>query len=119
MKSTGQFERIGMCQGTSPEDGSRGGASSRRPRGGGPACPSPPRRQDIPDRHQGGKADLFGGVGKTVLITEMIHNMAPEYEGVDLFYGIGDAEPRGGGTLPQNAGGRRAGPGSAGSQPDE
>ncbi len=41
---------------------------------------------------QGGKAGLFGGagVGKTVLITEMIHNMVASYEGVALFCGIGE-----------------------------
>ncbi len=41
---------------------------------------------------QGGKAGLFGGagVGKTVLITEMIHNMVAEYDGVSLFCGIGE-----------------------------
>jgi F-type H+-transporting ATPase subunit beta len=40
----------------------------------------------------GGKAGLFGGagVGKTVLITEMIHNMVGKYEGVSLFCGIGE-----------------------------
>ena len=41
---------------------------------------------------QGGKAGLFGGagVGKTVLITEMIHNMVSQYQGVSLFCGIGE-----------------------------
>ena len=41
---------------------------------------------------RGGKAGLFGGagVGKTVLITEMIHNMVGAYEGVSLFCGIGE-----------------------------
>jgi F-type H+-transporting ATPase subunit beta len=41
---------------------------------------------------RGGKAGLFGGagVGKTVLITEMIHNMVGEYEGVSIFCGIGE-----------------------------
>lgn len=41
---------------------------------------------------RGGKAGLFGGagVGKTVLITEMIHNMAASYEGIALFCGIGE-----------------------------
>jgi F-type H+/Na+-transporting ATPase subunit beta len=41
---------------------------------------------------RGGKAGLFGGagVGKTVLITEMIHNMVAEYDGVSLFCGIGE-----------------------------
>ncbi len=41
---------------------------------------------------RGGKAGLFGGagVGKTVLIAELIHNMAGKYEGVSLFCGIGE-----------------------------
>jgi F-type H+/Na+-transporting ATPase subunit beta len=41
---------------------------------------------------RGGKAGLFGGagVGKTVLIAEMIHNMVAEYDGVSLFCGIGE-----------------------------
>ncbi len=41
---------------------------------------------------RGGKAGLFGGagVGKTVLITEMIHNMVTQHEGVSLFCGIGE-----------------------------
>ena len=41
---------------------------------------------------RGGKAGLFGGagVGKTVLITEMIHNMVGRYSGVSLFCGIGE-----------------------------
>jgi len=41
---------------------------------------------------RGGKAGLFGGagVGKTVLITEMIHNMVASYEGIALFCGIGE-----------------------------
>ncbi|MBU1206313.1 MAG: F0F1 ATP synthase subunit beta [Proteobacteria bacterium] len=41
---------------------------------------------------RGGKAGLFGGagVGKTVLITEMIHNMVGRHEGVSLFCGIGE-----------------------------
>ena len=36
---------------------------------------------------RGGKAGLFGGagVGKTVLIMEMIHNMVGEHEGISLF----------------------------------
>ncbi len=40
----------------------------------------------------GGKAGLFGGagVGKTVLIMEMIRNMVGEYEGVSIFCGIGE-----------------------------
>jgi F-type H+-transporting ATPase subunit beta len=41
---------------------------------------------------RGGKAGLFGGagVGKTVLLTEMIHNMIERHEGVSLFCGIGE-----------------------------
>ena len=41
---------------------------------------------------RGGKAGLFGGagVGKTVVITELIHNMVGGYEGVSLFCGIGE-----------------------------
>ena len=41
---------------------------------------------------RGGKAGLFGGagVGKTVLIMEMINNMVGGYEGVSLFCGIGE-----------------------------
>mgnify|MGYP006278653825 CR=1 FL=1 len=41
---------------------------------------------------RGGKAGLFGGagVGKTVLITELIHNMSGRYQGVSLFCGIGE-----------------------------
>jgi F-type H+-transporting ATPase subunit beta len=41
---------------------------------------------------RGGKAGLFGGagVGKTVLITEMIHNTVSAYEGMSIFCGIGE-----------------------------
>ena len=41
---------------------------------------------------RGGKAGLFGGagVGKTVLLTEMIHNMIGRQEGVSIFCGIGE-----------------------------
>jgi F-type H+-transporting ATPase subunit beta len=41
---------------------------------------------------RGGKAGLFGGagVGKTVITTELIHNVASEYEGVSLFCGVGE-----------------------------
>ena len=41
---------------------------------------------------RGGKAGLFGGagVGKTVLLTEMIHNLVREHEGVSIFCGIGE-----------------------------
>jgi F-type H+-transporting ATPase subunit beta len=41
---------------------------------------------------RGGKAGLFGGagVGKTVLLTEMIHNMVGNKKGVSMFCGIGE-----------------------------
>ncbi|GAX61512.1 F0F1-type ATP synthase, beta subunit [Candidatus Scalindua japonica] len=41
---------------------------------------------------RGGKSGLFGGagVGKTVLITEIIHNMVGMHSGVSLFCGIGE-----------------------------
>lgn len=41
---------------------------------------------------KGGKAGLFGGagVGKTVLLTEMIHNMVGKHKGVSIFCGIGE-----------------------------
>ncbi|KAB2947984.1 MAG: F0F1 ATP synthase subunit beta [Candidatus Methanoperedens sp.] len=41
---------------------------------------------------RGGKAGLFGGagVGKTVLIMEMIHNVVGRYGGVSIFCGIGE-----------------------------
>jgi F-type H+-transporting ATPase subunit beta len=41
---------------------------------------------------RGGKAGLFGGagVGKTVLITELIHNIVGSHQGVSLFCGIGE-----------------------------
>ena len=41
---------------------------------------------------RGGVAGLFGGagVGKTVLITEMIHNVAGRHRGVTVFCGIGE-----------------------------
>ena len=40
----------------------------------------------------GGKAGLFGGagVGKTVLIQELIHNTLTEHQGISLFAGIGE-----------------------------
>ena len=41
---------------------------------------------------KGGKIGLFGGagVGKTVLITELIHNIAQEHGGVSVFGGVGE-----------------------------
>ncbi len=41
---------------------------------------------------QGGKVGLFGGagVGKTVIIQELIHNIAAEHEGYAVFAGVGE-----------------------------
>lgn len=41
---------------------------------------------------KGGKVAIFGGagVGKTVLIQEMIHNVAKEHSGVSVFTGVGE-----------------------------
>ena len=41
---------------------------------------------------KGGKIGLFGGagVGKTVLIMELIHNIAQEHSGVSVFGGVGE-----------------------------
>jgi F-type H+-transporting ATPase subunit beta len=46
---------------------------------------------------RGGKAGLFGGagVGKTVLLTELIHNMVSRHEGVSIFCGIGERSREG------------------------
>jgi F-type H+-transporting ATPase subunit beta len=46
---------------------------------------------------RGGKAGLFGGagVGKTVLLTEMIHNMVGHHQGVSIFCGIGERSREG------------------------
>ena len=50
---------------------------------------------------RGGKAGLFGGagVGKTVLLTEMIHNMIGHHDGVSIFCGIGERCREGAGAL--------------------
>jgi F-type H+-transporting ATPase subunit beta len=46
---------------------------------------------------RGGKAGLFGGagVGKTVLLMEMIHNMVGQHSGVSIFCGIGERSREG------------------------
>jgi F-type H+-transporting ATPase subunit beta len=46
---------------------------------------------------RGGKAGLFGGagVGKTVLIMELIHNVVGRYEGISIFCGIGERSREG------------------------
>ena len=44
---------------------------------------------------RGGKIGLFGGagVGKTVLIMELIHNVATARGGLSVFTGVGGAYP--------------------------
>jgi F-type H+-transporting ATPase subunit beta len=46
---------------------------------------------------QGGKVGLFGGagVGKTVLIQELIHNLAAEHSGLSAFCGVGERSREG------------------------
>ena len=46
---------------------------------------------------KGGKIGLFGGagVGKTVLIQEMIHNVAMEHGGYSVFAGVGERSREG------------------------
>ncbi len=49
---------------------------------------------------RGGKIGLFGGagVGKTVLIMELIHNVATKHAGVSVFGGVGERTREGNGT---------------------
>src|SRR5660398_217987 len=46
---------------------------------------------------KGGKIGLFGGagVGKTVLIMELIHNIATEHGGISVFCGVGESTREG------------------------
>jgi F-type H+-transporting ATPase subunit beta len=46
---------------------------------------------------QGGKAAMFGGagVGKTVLVMELIHAMVERYEGISVFAGVGERSREG------------------------
>ena len=46
---------------------------------------------------QGGKAAMFGGagVGKTVLVMELIHAMAENYQGISVFAGVGERSREG------------------------
>ena len=46
---------------------------------------------------KGGKIGLFGGagVGKTVLIQELIHNIATEHNGISVFAGVGERSREG------------------------
>ena len=46
---------------------------------------------------QGGKAAMFGGagVGKTVLVMELIHAMVQRYQGISVFAGVGERSREG------------------------
>jgi F-type H+-transporting ATPase subunit beta len=46
---------------------------------------------------QGGKAAMFGGagVGKTVVVMELIHAMVKSYEGISVFAGVGERSREG------------------------
>jgi F-type H+/Na+-transporting ATPase subunit beta len=46
---------------------------------------------------QGGKAAMFGGagVGKTVLVMELIHAMVKRYQGISVFAGVGERSREG------------------------
>ncbi len=46
---------------------------------------------------KGGKVGLFGGagVGKTILIQELIHNVATEHHGISVFGGVGERSREG------------------------
>ena len=50
-----------------------------------------------PPYAKGGKIGLFGGagVGKTVLIMELIHNIATEHDGYSIFTGVGERSREG------------------------
>ena len=51
----------------------------------------------IRDSAKGGKIGLFGGagVGKTVLIQELIQNIATEHGGYSIFTGVGERSREG------------------------
>ena len=69
---------------------------------------------------QGGKIGLFGGagVGKTVLITEMIRRVAEQHGGVSVFAGVGERTPRGHRPVPGDGRVGRSGEGRPGLRPD-
>ena len=70
---------------------------------------------------RGGKAGLFGGagVGKTVLLTEMIHNMIGHQTGVSIFCGIGERCREGEELYQRDEGSRRAAEHGDDLRPDE
>ncbi len=58
---------------------------------------------------KGGKIGLFGGagVGKTVLIQELIHNIATEHGGYSIFTGVGERSREGNDLWRESNGARR------------
>ena len=88
--------------------------ATSRPRSAGRSTATPPTVEDLtPTREifetgikvvdllapyaKGGKVGLFGGagVGKTVLIQELIHNLAQEHGGLSAFCGVGERSREG------------------------
>ena len=63
------------------------------------ACSRPASRSSIcfAPLAQGGKAAMFGGagVGKTVLVMELIHAMVERYQGISVFAGVGERSREG------------------------
>jgi F-type H+-transporting ATPase subunit beta len=70
---------------------------------------------------QGGKAAMFGGagVGKTVLVMELIHAMVEKYKGISVFAGVGERSREGHELLTDHAGLGRARAYGAGLWADE
>ncbi len=70
---------------------------------------------------QGGKAAMFGGagVGKTVLVMELIHAMVAKYQGISVFAGVGERSREGHELLHDMRGSGVLAPHRAGLRPDE
>ena len=70
---------------------------------------------------KGGKIGLFGGagVGKTVLIQELIYNIATAHNGYSVFTGVGERTREGQRSLRRNGRKRRFEQDCAGLWPDE
>ena len=69
----------------------------------------------------GGKAAMFGGagVGKTVLLMELIHAMVERYQGISVFAGIGERSREGHELWSDMQEFERARPHRSGVRPDE
>ncbi len=70
---------------------------------------------------KGGKIGLFGGagVGKTVLIQELIYNIATEHNGYSVFTGVGERTREGNDLYGEMTRERRSQQDGAGLRPDE